>query len=248
MNGDAAFQSGSASEDLVSQMRRVRVLHERRLAEPLLQRKLLLLARWQAARLGESYADLGEQPKYRAAMDFFLGDLYGPRDFSRRDAELERVAPMLARMLPPMVIDTVARAVEVNALSTELDIDVVGRLGDPRANNRYVTVERYCEAYRAGGRLADRRRQIELIGVVGAALERFVRMPFLYSALLMMRVPARMAGFGELQDFLERGFTAFRGIGEADEFLEIVATRERALLERIFAGDDAPFPEPDVAL
>ncbi len=248
MTADTVYSSRAASEDLVAQMRRVRVLHDRRLAEPLLQRKLLMLARWQAARLEETYRDLGAQPRYQAAMDFFLGDLYGPRDFSRRDAELERVTPMLTRMLPPMVIEIIARAVEVNALSTELDIDLVGRLGEPRRPDRYVTVERYCEAYRASGRVADRRRQIELIGVVGQALERFVRLPFLHSALLMMRVPARLAGFGELQDFLERGFAAFRGIGEADEFLGVVTTRESALLEHILAGDGAPFPEPTVVL
>jgi hypothetical protein len=234
----------SAGEALRVHMERVRALHERRLTEPSLQRRLLILARWQAARLEATYVDLGSKARYRAAMDFFLGDLYGPRDFSRRDSELERVAPMMSSMLPASVLATIAHAVEVNGLSTELDIDMVERLGDLVPQDRPVTVASYCEAYRASGREADRRRQIELIAEVGAALDRYVRMPFLYSALLLMRVPARAAGFGELQDFLERGFGAFRGMGGADEFLGTIVSRERLILERIIGGDDAPFPEP----
>jgi hypothetical protein len=53
-----------------------------------------------------------------------------------------------------------------------------------------------------------------------------------------------MAGFAALQDFLERGFAAFRKMHGATEFLSTIDRRERALMERIFAGDDAPFGDP----
>ena len=39
--------------------------------------------------------------------------------------------------------------------------------------------------------------------------------------------------------FLERGYDAFRNMGGADEFLQIVVSRERELLEALFAGDDS---------
>ena len=63
-------------------------------------------------------------------------------------------------------------------------------------------------------------------------------------ALRMMRLPARLSGFAEMHDFLERGFSAFEGLGNADEFLATVESRESSLLEKIFSGDRRPFPEP----
>jgi len=40
------------------------------------------------------------------------------------------------------------------------------------------------------------------------------------------------------QDFLERGYHSFRAMNGADEFLETIDRRERALMERILAGTD----------
>ena len=60
----------------------------------------------------------------------------------------------------------------------------------------------------------------------------------------MMRQPARLAGFGALHDFLERGFAAFGKMGDATEFLETIDVRERALMEALLAGEPAPFPDP----
>jgi hypothetical protein len=211
-----------------------------------LQRDLAVLARWQSQRLAETYADLEQVGRYRRAMAFFLDDLYGPHDFTRRDADLERITPMLASMLPGRVLQTVGCAVEVNALTGELDIGMLEAMGPPDRDGRLVTVARYCRAYRASGRAAERRHQIDLIDAVGRALDHYVNMPFLHSALKMMRFPARIAGFGELQDFLERGFDSFAGIGGADHFLGTIRERELALMERILGGDDAPFPEPSV--
>jgi hypothetical protein len=60
----------------------------------------------------------------------------------------------------------------------------------------------------------------------------------------MMRQPARLAGLGQLHDFLERGFDAFRRMGGAGEFLTTVVARETALMDAMFAGDTAPFDDP----
>jgi hypothetical protein len=60
----------------------------------------------------------------------------------------------------------------------------------------------------------------------------------------MMRQPARLAGYGTLHDFLERGFDAFRRMHGADVFLATIESRETALLDAIVAGATAPFPDP----
>ena len=60
----------------------------------------------------------------------------------------------------------------------------------------------------------------------------------------MMRQPARLAGLSALQDFLERGFAAFRGMGGAQTFLATIDERETQILEAIVDGATDPFPDP----
>ena len=54
------------------------------------------LREWQAARLAKTHADLLSSSRYARAASFFLSDLYGEKDFSERDAEVERIASSLA--------------------------------------------------------------------------------------------------------------------------------------------------------
>jgi hypothetical protein len=50
-----------------------------------------------------------------------------------------------------------------------------------------------------------------------------------------------MAGLGELQDFLERGVQAFLHMNGAEVFLATIASRERAILARMWCGEADPF-------
>jgi len=230
-----------ASAALTRELARVARLHEARHANPSLAQALSRLGNWQARRLHNTYADLAADPRYATAVAFFQDDLYSGADFSRRDSDLARVVPAMVRFLPAKVIETVAHAVELDALSHELDRSLLARL--PRADGIF-TVAEYCEAYRNPGEYSLRKRQIALIGQVGAALDRYVRTPMIGTALKMMRQPAHVAGFSALQDFLERGFVAFRRMGGADEFLAAVAMRETRLHDAIVAGANDPFPDP----
>lgn len=226
---------------LVRELERGRAMHAARAHNPILAGALERLADWQSRRLAVTYADLAQDPRYAQAIAFFQTDLYGPQDFSRRDADLSRVVPMMARMLPESVMSTVAKAMELSVLSHELDMRVNDAL--PRADAQF-TVEDYCRAFRRAGRLPDRRRQIDLIGEVGTALDHAVGKPLVRSALAMMRMPARAAGLGELQTFLERGFAAFRRMRGAEAFLATIRERETAIVDAIFGGANAPFAEP----
>lgn len=226
---------------LVRELEGVARLHADRLADPALAAALERLANWQARRLVQTYADLAAQPRFAAAIEFFETDLYGGKDFAQRDHDLARVVPVMTRMLPEGVIATVATAVELNRLSQELDRQLLAHL--PRATGTF-TVAEYAIAYRRMGNRFGRERQIQLIGEIGTALDRFVGNSLVYAALVMMRHPARLAGFFALHDFLERGFAAFRAMGGADEFLATIERRERQLMAAIFAGESAPFPDP----
>jgi len=231
----------TAHAALERELHRVARLHAERRADPDLARALARVSSWQASRLGATYADLAAQPRYADAIAFFETDLYGAADFTQRDADLARAAPVMARTLPDRVIASVAKAMELNALSQDLDRLLLAQ--QPVGHSPF-TVAEYCGAYRATDNRPARERQIQLIAEFGATLDFYVKKPLIHAALVMMRHPARAAGLGVLQEFLERGFSAFRKMHGAAEFLATIDWRERALMDAIFAGETAPFRDP----
>ncbi|MCU0812539.1 MAG: hypothetical protein MUE59_16210 [Thiobacillaceae bacterium] len=208
--------------------------------EPAAARDRLRLREWQAGRLARTHADLLASPRFGEAAQFFLSDLYGPKDFSSRDEEVERILPLLIKMLPASALRTVALAVELDALSEELDSAMIAELSRAGLID-CIDEDAYAAAYRAVGCQAERERQILLIRETGEALDRLARKPLLSGMLKLMRGPAHLAGLGELHEFLERGFNAFRGMGSASEFLDAIDSKEQKLLARLFAGVASPF-------
>lgn len=199
--------------------------------DPRLGERVRELAAFQARRLARSYADLQGTPRYGPAVEFFLADLYGPQDLTERDAQVLRALDKLKRFLPGNALQALARAFELHVLSIELDAATAAAL----PAGRPLDGDAYAAAYRAAGRPADRDRQIALIGDIGTLLDGLAHRPEVGLAIRLARGPAHAAGFGQLQDFLERGFEAFRTMDGAQEFLAAIDERERALMTRLFA-------------
>jgi len=231
----------AARDALVRELERVHRLHAERTSNPILAGTLGRVADWQARRLRMTYADLAADARYKAAIQFFQNDLYGSADFSRRDLDLARVVPMMVKVLPEGVIATTALAMELNALSQELDRLLAARLA--RADG-YFSVSDYCKAYRRAGNFPMRKRQVRLIVDIVTALDHYVQKPLVRTALAMMRQPARLAGMAALQDFLERGFASFRTMHGAREFLATIEERETRIMDAIIDGASDPFPDP----
>ena len=195
------------------------------------------LRSWQAARLARTHQDLLESRRFHAAAEFFLVDLYGPKDLSRHIEDVRRILPVMTKVLPESGLTTVAHAMELNILSESLDGAMVEALS---ADTATITDATYAAAYRKAGRVEDRKRQIDLIALLGEALDKLTHQRFIGAALKMMRKPAELAGLGELQGFLERGYRAFGVMrGGAGEFVSIVVARERAIVKGLLAGDDS---------
>ncbi len=205
-----------------------------------------VVKRWQAQRLARTHRRLLEDPRYSAAARFFLDDLYGAKDFSRRDAELGRLVPMMVRLLPEAALETIADAIEMDALSERLDLALARELAEDDVSR--VDAARYARAYRRAGSRAERERQLALIASVGESLDRLVRRPTVGRLLKSMARPAQLAGLAEMQDFLVRGFEAFRAIGGAYGFLQTIEARERAILEALYAGADHGWDGPEAQL
>jgi hypothetical protein len=198
--------------------------------------ELALLKTWQSERLGLSFTPLRGHERFGLAAEFFLSDLYGAGDVTWRDRDVSRIMPVMTRWLPDSVLLTLAEALELDLLSREFDIEMARALDGPK-----LDAARYAKAYRAVGDAVNRRRQITLIRVVGEELERIVRKPFVLGVLKLARGPARGAGLSGLQTFLERGFAAFRHMGPAKEFLDIIVNGEQQVMQRLFAGHADPF-------
>jgi hypothetical protein len=198
--------------------------------------RLAKLQHWQSSRLLRSHADLRANPRYRAAVEFFFNELYGGGDPRGRDHDLQRVHRVMEALLPTEALQALSLAIELEILSQELDGDVTRSLAAGP-----ITVESYAEAYRQAGRRADRERQIALLNVIGSYLDRVVRKPIIRGLVKFARRPAHAAGFGAMQEFLERGLDAFEAMHGADEFLATLRDREARVMERIFASVDDPF-------
>jgi hypothetical protein len=199
---------------------------------------VLSIKQFQRDRLARTHADLLQSDRYRLAARFFLDELYGVKDFSSRDAELARMIPTMSRLLPAAALGAIADAVELDAISEQLDDAMAAQLQAAPAEP--LTEERYFELYRATGRPDLRARQIALIEDIGRELDRLLGKPFLYRILKGMEGPARLAGLGQMQAFLVSGFEAFRAMKGADHFILTIVSRERELMSRAFAPGADP--------
>lgn len=211
--------------------------------------RLALLREWQARRLARTYADLLADPGYRPACEFFLSDIYAPRDFSQRDQDLEHIHQFLARVLPATTIQLLTKTVELNRLTNSLDNHLLQVLVDQLgvtdavmdAVMDAVTPELYAEAYRLCDNQAERAYQIDLTQDVLRQVSDWARHRVVSIAMKMAKVPAQRAGWVETYDFLERGYEACRRLKEAQFFVETIAQREKGLLDLIYAGDVTGF-------
>lgn len=232
---------GDGARRLLAQIQRVRALRDRLDADPSRAKAMATLRHWQAQRLSRTHADLLGSPRYGTAAAFFLSDLYGPGDFRQRDEDIERVYAKLVRVLPDRLIAIGAAAAELHAVSGELDETLLAALSADLNSGGRITEKKYAEAYRRCANFDRRCDQIILMTEVGRALDRVVSHPWIHRSLKMMRIPATLAGFSDLQDFLERGFRAFRNMGGAEAFLSLIAEREAMILERIYRDHPHPF-------
>lgn len=236
-NAATREQAAARLRELLEENRR---LQQEQDADPVFDAHLKALQGWQSQRLLGTHADLAADPRYAPGVRFFVDDLYAPKDFSARDADIERAFPYMVRALPRAVLDTAAEAAWLYVLSRRLDRDMVHALFDTQGVTD-VHAEAYAEAYRICDAYEERAEQIRIISVLAGRVDRYVRSPIVLGILRMARGPARLAGLSDLQDFLERGTRAFHHMGGATDFVATITDREQRILDRIFERHPTPF-------
>ena len=203
-----------------------------RAADHALGERTLGVKRYQQARFERTYADLLAHPRYSGASRFFLDELYGPADFSRRDIQFARIVPALVRLFPAEISHTVEALAALHALSEQFDTEMARHV-----DSIPLDAAQYVRAWQRTGHPEQRARQIDLMLTVGRALDIFTQRPWLRHSLRMMRMPARAAGMQALQSFLESGFDTFFEMHGAAEFLAQIEARERAFGACLFRAE-----------
>lgn len=227
----------AAVEHLETQIERNLVISRRIPEDGSLRDSLDRLQAWQRARLDETYSDLSDSPRYTAACEFFLDELYGGRDVHARDRQLKRVVPLMRRFLSEPLLRATGDAMRLQAVSLEFDFQLAGLLQPVER----IDQPAYARAYRQQGGWEARREQIALIRSLGELLDETVRRHFVRRLVRMMRGPAELGGVGLLQQFLERGLDSFSRMQGAGDFLDTIERRELTALEAMHAGSDWPF-------
>ncbi|WP_032096004.1 MULTISPECIES: FFLEELY motif protein [unclassified Alteromonas] len=217
----------NAQRDLANKLNLMALIHQ--------------LQDWQCQRLLVSHDDLAKQQRYQKAMAFFVEELYGPKDFSQRDADLVRVIPKLAKVLPEKAMNAMNDALSLNALSFDLDMEMAQYLNKHFATQP-INRDSYAQAYRSVGRKDDRESQITIISHLGDQLADVIKVRGIGMLISMSRRPAKMAGLLALHEFLDRGFNAFKAIGDVQSFIQPVLERETRLME-ILLSENTTLPE-----
>jgi hypothetical protein len=225
-----------SSPDVDELLVRLQLLESSWSGSSALAQQLHQLRIWQTERLLGTYDDLHRDPRYSEAMEFFVRDVYGPHDFTLRNRDMARAWSQLKRALPKAALAVLSRAIELEVLTAELDREMAAHLVTGP-----LTALSYAAAYRAVARRDARERQIDLLVGIGAELAHIIGRAWIGLALRAAHIPAHAAGFGVLQDFLERGFAAFRKLQNPQGLLEAIRDRETQIMEKLFRGDCDPF-------
>lgn len=224
----------SASDQIRTHLARVSQLREQAQTEGL-QAAVERIKELQALRFRGTYADFLEHPQYRPATRFFLDELYGVHDFSRRDAQFARIAGALERLFPEAVAQLAVDLAETHALTEVLDHQLATQW--LALDSALSPSQRYILAWRRTDARSSRARQLAVVEHMGLELQRLTRMKTLRLGLRMMRNPARAAGLEALQHFLESGFDAFAALGDARPFLDTIRQRETSWVRALFDDD-----------
>ena len=196
---------------------------------------LRAIQRYQVARMRATHEALFRSPVYGRLCEFFVADLYGPRERSLAwQASLESFVARLKSLVPAWISDGALGLVELQSLSAQLD-DRLARALFTAGCSIHFSSEEFEAAYFRCDDHADRVRQIALSEACASyafALSRHRSVGFLLGAARKLH---RHASVDSLIAILERGHGALVGVGEIDPFLAAMRAGETAYLDGIYA-------------
>lgn len=203
--------------------------------------QLAMLRTWQVERLRTTYTDMLESKSYRLACEFFLNEIYAPRDFSQRDQDFVHLYTMAKRFIPEHFLDLFKALLELNNMTHALDQSLLQALVGPLGMTDEITPALYSQAYRICDNYDERKFQIELLVAVIHDVGAGARDRLVGPTLQLARIPAALGGWNEIYDFTTHGYQAFHAMRHPGTFASTIQKREMIILDRIFSGDNDPF-------
>lgn len=192
------------------------------------------IQRYQVARMRATHEALFRSPLYGPLCEFFVVDLYGPREAGlARQASLESFVARLRSLVPAWISDGALGLVELQSLSAQLDDRLARALLSAGCSIRFSS-EEFEEAYFRCDDYADRIRQIALSEACASyafALSRHRSVGVLLGAARKLH---RHASVDSLIAILERGHSALVGMDEIGPFLAAMRAGETAYLDGIY--------------
>ena len=228
----------SAASELREYTDRSNSIHQEYLGNPELLQRYERFVDWQLDYMLPFYEDLGATEDRAEAVNFFISDLTGI-DISERDHEFAKVVPLMSRMLPNKALDAVATAMRLNARVLGINLSICRELYKEISIDTEITEASYCSACRRASQLEECLELVHLTAEIGRDLDQLIRIPMIGLTLRAMRLPARLAGFGALQKFLERGYKTFNALQDVDQFLNDMTVRMTEVFTRIFTKPPA---------
>jgi hypothetical protein len=192
----------------------------------------LALQSFQSHRLRRDMADLAAESQYRKIGKFFFEEMYGPRDFSARDQQAQRIHRFVHRA-PGLTVHDVEPVLELLELTNELDDEITNLLIAIDAPLDFDEAT-YEHAYRLADNYTERVKQIGLVIVALGNVHRLGRKKLLGIALQSTQAVAHALGMADIHRFLWLGYQAIQPVRDIHRFLKTIHTREQERLDRIY--------------
>lgn len=208
-------------------------LHREYSGDPELLAQYEYFLAWQTAYSLPFYTEFRRLRETEAAIDFVVTDLIGA-GISERDADLAQVLPIMGRLLPGNALHALAGAMELNARVLAVNLAICRHIFADSDHALGISERDYCVALRDATTLDECLELIGLTITLGRSLKRLVRIPMMGITLRAMHRPAHAAGFGALQDFLEKAYSTFHAIPDVESFLDRLSELMTQVFTRSF--------------
>jgi hypothetical protein len=192
------------------------------------------IQQYQVARMRATHEALFRSPVYGPLCEFFVADLYGPREVGlAREATLRSLGRLLKPVLPAWIFDGAVGLIDLQSLSARLDDRLARTLLSAGGSIRFSS-EAFEAAYYRCDDYADRARQIGLSEACTRFAFELSRHQSVGRLLSTARRLQRHSSVDSLMAVLERGHHAFSRVDEIGPLLAGMRAGETAYLDGIY--------------
>lgn len=211
---------------------------------PQLFQRLQDVQAWQKQRMQRTHAQQFAEKNNALMAQYFLNRLYGGPDFDAlagQIARLTKYAHKAEKLIPDNAVKTGTAGVNLAILAVQLDEQVAQQLLQNYPAQAPLTDEMMRQCYLQLDQGENRLKQLALLDQLGKSLDKYMRSFVVYTAFKMCKGAAAKYNFEVMYDFMQDGFLAMKPLKSAEKFVTGFTAVERQIIDKVHAGDPAPF-------